>query len=305
MTLGERIRLARKSAGITQTELAGNFITRNMLSKIENDSVYPSLQTLLYISERLRIPVGEFFTDDDSNSAELRFRESEIRRLFLEGDSDLCIEFCEKYSEAVSDEMNLIRSVVYLRRGEYNYQNDKIDCAYKDFKSSLFYSARTAYVSADAVRHAKIMIDEIERVKPFPNGLGTAEGSLNGIIPLQNSFEQIFAERVIERTISERNFAAAEKMINDILPEGSIYKKRCVLFLRQKAEIRKARQYICVSLPRMILYVLPNDISSGVILNSFMLTCSTMTRRICAQEHGQTYSDIFEKKTSEFYLQYY
>ena len=56
------------------------------------------------------------------------------------------------------------------------------------------------------------MIDEIERVKPFPNGLGTAEGSLNGIIPLQNSFEQIFAERVIERTISERNFAAAEKM---------------------------------------------------------------------------------------------
>jgi len=226
VTLGERIRLARKSAGITQTELAGNFITRNMLSKIENDSVYPSLQTLLYISERLRIPVGEFFTDDDSNSAELRFRESEIRRLFLEGDSDLCIEFCEKYSEAVSDEMNLIRSVVYLRRGEYNYQNDKIDCAYKDFKSSLFYSARTAYVSADAVRHAKIMIDEIERVKPFPNGLGTAEGSLNGIIPLQNSFEQIFAERVIERTISERNFAAAEKMINDILPEGSIYKKK-------------------------------------------------------------------------------
>ena len=58
MTLGERIRLARKSAGITQTELAGNFITRNMLSKIENDSVYPSLQTLLYISERLRIDFG-------------------------------------------------------------------------------------------------------------------------------------------------------------------------------------------------------------------------------------------------------
>ena len=81
----------------------------------------------------------------------------------------------------MADEMNLIRSVVYLRRGEYNYQNAKIDCAYKDFKSSLFYSARTAYVSADAVRHAKIMIDEIERVKPFPNGLGTVSYThLNG-----------------------------------------------------------------------------------------------------------------------------
>lgn len=138
MTLGERIRLARKSAGITQTELAGNFITRNMLSKIENDSVYPSLQTLLYISERLRIPVGEFFTDDDSNSAELRFRESEIRRLFLEGDSDLCIEFCEKYSEAVSDEMNLIRSVVYLRRGEYNYKMIKLTAHIRILKARFF-----------------------------------------------------------------------------------------------------------------------------------------------------------------------
>lgn len=226
MTLGERIRLARKSVGMTQTELAGNFITRNMLSKIENDSVYPSLQTLLYISDRLRIPVGEFFTDDDSNSAETRFHEKEIRRLFIDGDSDLCIAVCEKYPETASDEMNLIRSIVYLRRGESNYQNDKIDYAYKDFKSSLFYSARTVYVSADAVRHAKIMIDEIERIKPCPDGLGTVEGSFSGIIPLQNSFEQIFAERVIERTISERNFSAAEKLINDILPSGSIYKRK-------------------------------------------------------------------------------
>ena len=42
MTLGQKIREARQSKGMTQKELVGDYITRNMLSKIENDSAIPS-----------------------------------------------------------------------------------------------------------------------------------------------------------------------------------------------------------------------------------------------------------------------
>ena len=43
---------------MTQTELAGNDITRNMLSRIETGAALPSLPTLVLIAERLKVPAG-------------------------------------------------------------------------------------------------------------------------------------------------------------------------------------------------------------------------------------------------------
>ena len=51
MTLGQKIRAARQERGMTQKELVGHYITRNMLSKIENDSATPSVRTLEYLAQ--------------------------------------------------------------------------------------------------------------------------------------------------------------------------------------------------------------------------------------------------------------
>ena len=59
--LGEKIRELRKKRGITQKDLAGDKITRNMLSLIESGNASPSVSTLLYIAERLEAPTGYFF----------------------------------------------------------------------------------------------------------------------------------------------------------------------------------------------------------------------------------------------------
>ena len=63
MTLGEKIRSARIERGMTQKELVGDQITRNMLSRIENDSAMPSMRTLEYIAARLDLPAGYFMAD--------------------------------------------------------------------------------------------------------------------------------------------------------------------------------------------------------------------------------------------------
>ncbi len=63
MTLGQKIRALRKEKGWTQAALAGEEITRNMLSRIESDDALPSLPTLLYLSERLSVPAGYFLSD--------------------------------------------------------------------------------------------------------------------------------------------------------------------------------------------------------------------------------------------------
>ena len=58
MNIGERIRELRISKLMTQADLAGDRITRNMLSCIENGSANPSLSTIVYIAGRLGVPAG-------------------------------------------------------------------------------------------------------------------------------------------------------------------------------------------------------------------------------------------------------
>lgn len=63
MTLGQKVKEARQSRGMTQKELVGETITRNMLSKIENDSATPSVRTLEYLAGALGLPTGYFLSD--------------------------------------------------------------------------------------------------------------------------------------------------------------------------------------------------------------------------------------------------
>lgn len=64
MTIGQRILQARQEAGLSQRQLAGENITRNMLSAIEHDKAKPSLDTLQYLSSVLGKPVGWFLGEE-------------------------------------------------------------------------------------------------------------------------------------------------------------------------------------------------------------------------------------------------
>ena len=63
MQIGEKIKALRQSKLMTQSELAGTQITRNMLSTIEHGTALPSLPTALYLAERLNVPVGYLLAD--------------------------------------------------------------------------------------------------------------------------------------------------------------------------------------------------------------------------------------------------
>ena len=59
MTIGARIREIRVDKGLSQRQLAGDQITRNMLSQIENEQAQPSLSPLQYLAAQLDVPVGQ------------------------------------------------------------------------------------------------------------------------------------------------------------------------------------------------------------------------------------------------------
>ena len=64
MELGEKIRQARQARGLSQRQLCGEDITRNMLSLIENGSARPSMNTLKILAARLGKPVSFFLEED-------------------------------------------------------------------------------------------------------------------------------------------------------------------------------------------------------------------------------------------------
>ena len=63
MELGTRLKQARLDAGLSQRQLCGDVITRNMLSQIENGSARPSMETLRYLAAQLGKPIS-FFLDE-------------------------------------------------------------------------------------------------------------------------------------------------------------------------------------------------------------------------------------------------
>lgn len=63
MELGEKLRKARLEAGLSQRQLCGDAITRNMLSQIEHGTAKPSMDTLKALAARLGKPVSYFLED--------------------------------------------------------------------------------------------------------------------------------------------------------------------------------------------------------------------------------------------------
>lgn len=58
MSLGERLRQARLERGLSQAQVAGEHITRNMLSQLEHDQASPSVRTLEYLASVLGVRVS-------------------------------------------------------------------------------------------------------------------------------------------------------------------------------------------------------------------------------------------------------
>lgn len=85
MELGEKLRQARLEAGLSQRQLCGREITRNMLSLIENGSAKPSMKTLQYLAARLGKSVSFFLEETAVTSPNQAVMES-ARQFYDAGD---------------------------------------------------------------------------------------------------------------------------------------------------------------------------------------------------------------------------
>lgn len=68
--VGIRIKKLRKELNMTQSELAGDEMTKSMLSQIENNVSSPSMKSLEYLAARLNKPVAYFVEEDELPSTQ-------------------------------------------------------------------------------------------------------------------------------------------------------------------------------------------------------------------------------------------
>lgn len=97
MELGEKILKARLEAGLSQRQVCGDTITRNMLSRIEHGVARPSMKTLQYLSGVLGKPVGYFLGEVEESSNECVM--AAARGYFQNGKYALVLQTLEDFRE--------------------------------------------------------------------------------------------------------------------------------------------------------------------------------------------------------------
>lgn len=120
MELGQRLKQARLAAGLSQRQLCGDAITRNMLSQIENGAARPSMDTLRLLAQRLEKPISYFLEEDAVCSPNQQVMEA-ARQAFAAGRYRESLEKLEEYipNDPVFDwEQGLLKAEVLLRLGE-------------------------------------------------------------------------------------------------------------------------------------------------------------------------------------------
>jgi len=105
MQIGEKIKTLRQSKLMTQAELAGTQITRNMLSSIEHGTALPSLPTALYLAERLNVPVGYLLAQEgDEPGYHKMMAIANIRHAFVSKDYQGALSLLQAVPGADADD---------------------------------------------------------------------------------------------------------------------------------------------------------------------------------------------------------
>lgn len=166
MQIGEKIKRLRCAKLMTQSELVGGEITRNMLSRIENGAAQPSMSTVKYIAERLNVSAGFLLADEDDEV--LYFKSAEIgniKKAYADKDYSLCREMC-KNSEWSDDELMLIlaESTAYVAIEAFSRGN--LRDAAELFDEAIKCSSQTIYDKSALISRIKCYFDYMSLISP-------------------------------------------------------------------------------------------------------------------------------------------
>lgn len=140
MLLGEKIKKTRMERGLTQKQLAGDCITRNMLSQIENGQATPSMKTLEHIAATLEVSVSWLLEQKGTSSY------TAVKKLLREKKYAKAEEQLQK-EEADNDEGLLLQAMVQAALARESFQKGEFTAAARRAQLAREHNEKTLYVS--------------------------------------------------------------------------------------------------------------------------------------------------------------
>ena len=268
MNVGEKIRSLRVAKLMTQSELAGTEITRNMISCIENGTAQPSLSTVLYLAERLGVPVGFLLAEKDEEFLYRKRNAMEnIRRAFREGDWSGCRGLCLSVTREPDDELCLLLAQSAVGLAEEAFESGKLHTSCRYFDEALDYAARTIYPQPQIAATAEVYFRYFRRISPT-----LYSENLDETKPPEVRLQTPFAAYVEALDqLDEDNAASAEKFVQRY-PETPFYashmRVKCHL---SKGEYAKAKQILqeLLDAPSPLL----NEVQLYAVLSDLETAC--------------------------------
>lgn len=219
MKVGERIKELRISKMMTQADLAGDHITRNMLSCIENGSANPSLSTILYLAGRLNVPAGFLLAEDGDEGIYRKLSNlSNIKRAYSAKDWQGCRSLCLSGCPEKDDEIRLLLADCDAKIAAEEFHAGRLRSCCRFFDEALEYADRTIYPTEAIKAEAVVFFRLMERVSPT-----LTSDILDFEEPL--SLRSNSALAIYEEILSDADRGDLERVREQLkrLPEDSFY----------------------------------------------------------------------------------
>jgi len=142
--LGRRLKAARLAKKMTQSDVVGDFITRNMLSQIESGNATPSMKTLEYLAGVLEIPMERLLADQGGPTEPEAISVLVRAKVLLKEQNYEALLQVKESSSAITDELHALHSIAHL-----------------ELAKQLSQAQQTEQMQA-AVMHARLAIQEAE-----------------------------------------------------------------------------------------------------------------------------------------------
>lgn len=160
MELGEKIRQARQEAGLSQRQLCGEEITRNMLSLIENGSAKPSMKTLQYLASRLEKNVS-FFLEETAVLSPNQQVIASARQLYDSGsfaEADKALEDYRSPDSVYDREKEILWVLIRLELAKEAIRQERFLYAAQLLKQT---PVETAYLTEELNRRKLLLLGSI------------------------------------------------------------------------------------------------------------------------------------------------
>ena len=166
MTTGEKIKTLRKKKMMTQSALVGGEITRNMLSRIENGQANPSLDTLIYLSKRLDVPVGYLLASDKENAAyEKGFLREQILLAYETKNYKIAKQLALEYGDD-NNEIALIAAESAFKVAVEEFEGGRLHSACAAFDDAIMLAEKTVYYTGHIVAASALYFEYMRSLTP-------------------------------------------------------------------------------------------------------------------------------------------